>query len=93
MDASLLSGSSKETYQRLSGSQEGQLFYYEEGDRTSWRRQCLGQMLKAKLRVVGVLGGSYNILNQKGGKAGHPFRKYSAIQFSCHLGEQLKRRR
>lgn len=53
----------------------------------------MGQMLKAKLRVVGVLGGSYNILNQKGGKAGHPFRKYSAIQFSCHLGEQLKRRR
>lgn len=47
-------------------------------DRTSWRRQCLGQMLKAKLREVGVLGGGYNILNQGGGKAGHPFRKHSA---------------
>lgn len=41
--------------------------------------------LKAKLRDVGVLGGSYNILNKVGGKKGHPFRKHSAIQFSCYL--------
>lgn len=54
--------------------------------RTSWRRQCLRQALKAKLRDVGVLGGSYSILNEGGGKAGHPFRKHSAIQFSCYLG-------
>lgn len=42
--------------------------------------------LQAKLREVGVLGGGYSILNQGGGKAGHPFRKHSAIRFSGCLG-------
>lgn len=56
------------------------------GGGTSWKRQCLGQALKAKLREVGVLGGSHNMLGQRGGKVGHPFSKHPATQFSWCLG-------
>ena len=42
--------------------------------------------LKANLKDVSVLGGSYNMLTKGGGKAGHPFRTHSAIQLSCYLG-------
>lgn len=38
--------------------------------------------LKAKLREVGALGGSYNTLNHRAEKVGRPFRKHPATQFS-----------
>lgn len=87
----LLSGCSKEsTLKALWDLRRVELFYCDGGRQDFMEKAVFGTgvegFLKAKLRDVGVLGESYNILSQGGGKAGRPCRKHSAIQFSCYLG-------